>query len=61
MQAGASLKKNTANDNVDIGIDAVVGTIDLGGNTATGQRDATASGWSARLPRSAPAERPRYR
>jgi hypothetical protein len=35
-QAGASLLKNVANDNIDIGIDAVEGTIDLGGNTATG-------------------------
>jgi hypothetical protein len=34
--AGAFLSDNTANDNVDIGIDAVVGTIDGGGNTATG-------------------------
>jgi hypothetical protein len=34
--AGALLTNNTANDNVDIGIDAVLGTIDGGGNTATG-------------------------
>jgi Periplasmic copper-binding protein (NosD) len=34
--AGAFLRNNTANDNADIGIDAVVGTIDGGGNTATG-------------------------
>ena len=35
-QAGATLKKNTANNNTDFGIDAVDGTIDDGGNTATG-------------------------
>jgi len=34
--AGAFLRNNVANDNTDIGIDAVVGTIDGGGNTATG-------------------------
>ena len=34
--AGAFLSDNTANSNVDIGIDAVLGTIDGGGNTATG-------------------------
>lgn len=35
-QAGATLKKNTANNNPGVGIDAVEGTIDGGGNTATG-------------------------
>lgn len=35
-QEGATLKKNTANNNVDIGIDAPPNTIDEGGNTATG-------------------------
>ena len=35
-QAGAFLKKNRANNNVDLGIDAVEGTIDGGENTATG-------------------------
>ncbi len=34
--AGSFLQNNTANDNVDIGIDAVLGTLDGGGNTATG-------------------------
>ena len=35
-QPGASLNNNTANDNGQIGIDAVLGTIDGGGNIATG-------------------------
>ena len=35
-QAGATLTGNTANDNGQIGIDAVVNTVDGGGNTATG-------------------------
>ena len=35
-QAGATLLKNVANNNIDIGIDAPDGTIDQGGNTATG-------------------------
>ena len=35
-QPGATLFKNVANNNIDIGIDAVKGTIDGGGNTATG-------------------------
>ena len=36
LQAGATLFKNRANNNGDIGIDAPPGTIDLGLNTATG-------------------------
>ena len=35
-QPGATLLKNVANNNIDIGIDAPDGTIDEGGNTATG-------------------------
>jgi hypothetical protein len=35
-QAGARLNNNTANDNGQVGIDAVLGTIDAGGNSATG-------------------------
>ena len=35
-QAGATLAKNNADNNDDIGIDAVLGTIDGGGNTAIG-------------------------
>ncbi len=33
------LQSNVANDNVGLGIDAVPGTVDDGGNTATGNGD----------------------
>jgi hypothetical protein len=36
MQAGAALRKNITNDNGEVGIDAPDGTIDEGGNVATG-------------------------
>jgi hypothetical protein len=37
--AGATVKENTANNNGSIGIDAVTGTIDGGGNKASGNPD----------------------
>lgn len=39
QEAGNVLQSNVANDNVGLGIDAVPGTVDDGGNTATGNGD----------------------
>ena len=54
-------QKNMANNNVDIGIDAPDGTIDEGGNTATGNGAPTASASSACRRRSRSKPRVDYR
>ena len=53
-QEGAALKKNTANNNVDVGIDAPPNTIDQGGNTATGNATDCLGVVCRRLARSTP-------